>query len=96
MFVAEESCDIWAIVTDLLCLSLAAGRSAPLHEADGEADRRESPVCAARRNQSADTFCGTYCRNRKTTGVGTDGSNCGVVVGVAACRHCGGVDRTQE
>lgn len=33
---------------------------------------------------------------RKSTGFGTGGSNFGVVVGVAACRHCGGVCRTKE
>ena len=53
----------------------SAGRSVPLHGADGEAERRKPPVCSA--------------------GLGLGGSNFGAVVGVAACRHSGGVDRTQ-
>ena len=53
----------------------SAGRSVPLHGADGEAERRKPPVCSA--------------------GLGLGGSNFRAVVGVAACRHSGGVDRTQ-
>ena len=65
----EEICDIRAIVTNFFCPLLFGGASAPLREADGEADRWESPIfckdCPQGANSQPGTPPGAARRNRK-------------------------------